>query len=751
MQTIEGYLNVDFRQEKSRLKDIYDTLVEIAKFFIHSYETSYHRWDYEFPGQSPEIRYSCSTQAMCAFALMRLTSATFWHEREDDEQDTCDTVKTHKKDCVENLCVQLNQKGKQGKKLWTSKTYGQEDPLTAAWIVELFCDESCSLDQTVRDKLQGIIYNALQGEFDKIIGEDNRAGAHAFPVYRLVSVVKKIQQDASKNKRIEKEWQRLLSRAGYWFEQELHRQLSHHHFNDFRFDAPELIYSLAGALQTNRLHREDPLIRKVLEVIRATQEQRSVYWRPYRPFVVKPQGLALMPLSVEVADALLDIWELIGDFDQLKESLVNYYEWLMAQRIEKRVGKNGKVVNVIGWRSENAFGPPEVEKIHTWTTSRVALFLLNYSKLLDNSLQNNLLQNSGLSFKKPSVLIHWEDIQPMDLGLGRKKQMLQLIEEQFITPHTSTLGSEDRLNPKGNFSMFLYGPPGTSKTSVAEGLAQSLGLKLVTITVSDFIKLGVQAVEQRAKIIFDVLGELKNIVVLFDEIDRLITDRDSDRYLKQGDILQLMTPSMLTKLNDLRRKKKLIFVVSTNYFERIDRAIRRPGRIDQHFLISPFDQKSRVALLNSFICKFKGLGKKGKDWELPSNGEMRLNNIAKLAPLLVFEELKRVFDKSTSGLGKGDINGLLQNLESEIQKVNPSITLVSYKRKFAEETLDPEKPYVEFFSLCFLLAEVDRADGDVESFFQEQWEEWKKKNAPEVGEFISDKWVKEQLKRLTKT
>ena len=136
---------------------------------------------------------------------------------------------------------------------------------------------------------------------------------------------------------------------------------------------------------------------------------------------------------------------------------------------------------------------------------------------------------------------------------------------------------------------------------------------------------------------------------------------------------------------------------------------------------------------------------------MPPDGETRLGNIAKLAPLLVFEELKRVFSKSTSGLAKRDINKLLQNLESEIQRVNPSITVGSYKSKFTEDILDPEPPYVEFFFLCFLLAEVDRVDGDVREFFQEQWEKWMKKNAAEVGEFTSDKWVKDQLERLIKS
>jgi hypothetical protein len=748
MQTIEEYLYGEFRQEKSRLKDIYDTLVEIAKFFCQSYKTTWKGWYYEVPGRLSNKWYSYSTQALCAFALNRLTTATFWHERDDKEQNVCKVIKQQKEDCIQELCNRLNLNVQKKKTLWESSTYGKEDPLTAAWIVELCSDhELCSLEPEIKEKLQGTIQQALNGKFDQIIGNENRAGAHAFLVYRLVSAVKKIQQDVSKWKskwKMTKEkWEPLLSNAGYWFEKELYRQLSHYHFSDFRFDAPELIYSLAGALQTNRLRREDPLIREVLEVIRAAQ-QRSVYWRPYRPFVVKPQGLALMPLSVEVADALLGTWELTSHLDQLKKSLTDYYEWLMTQRIEKGIGEDSNVIKVIGWRSENAFGPPEVETIHSWTTSRVAVFLLNYSKLLDRSLQSSLLKNSGLSFKEAGDLTAWDSIQPMDLGREKQKQVMQLIKEHFITPHEDTINSEDRLNPRGSFSMFLSGPPGTSKTSIAEGLAEKLGLKLVTITISDFIMLGVEAVEQRAKIIFDVLGELKNVVVLFDEIDRLITDRDSDRYLQQGDVLQLMTPSMLAKLNDLKRKRKLLFVISTNYFERIDRAIKRPGRIDQHFLILPFDQTSRVALLNNFIGKYyKEPGKKDEDWKLRED-----NEIAKLNPLLIFEEWKRVFDKATSELGKGDINSLLKNLETEIQKVSPSISVRYYDSKFADKRTDYEKPYREFFFLCFLLAEAGRVNDELSGSFKTQWNEWKKKNAPEVDELTSDEWVKRQLKGL---
>ena len=755
MQTIEDYLNREFREGKSRLEDIYDTLVKIARLFDRSYLSECCGWDYEFREDSPDKTpaskdYSYSTQAMCAFALSRLTTAAFWHETGGNEQGLRKAIVQKKNNCVQHLCARLNKnaevkrKGKTEQWLWKSGTYGEEDPLTAAWIVELFSDEPCPFDPMVKKKLQCAIHTALEDKFDEIIPVENRAGAHAFPVHRCVLATKKILDDPDSWQTTKEKCQSLLSTAGYWFEQELHRQLSHYHFNDFRFDAPELIYSLAGALQTGRLRREDPLIREVLEVIRAAQQQRSVYWRPYRPFLVKPQGLVLMPLSVEVADALLDTLKLTDRFGQLSESLSRYYEWLMAQ------GKPGDS-DVIGWRSENAFGPPGVERIHTWTTSRVAMFLLNYSRLLDRALQSDLLSHSGLSFKDTGDLLAWEDIQPFDLSRRPEdNQIMRMIEKHFISPHQSTLDSErlkdsGRLNPNGNFSMLLYGPPGTSKTTIAEGVAKELGLKLVTITVSDFIVLGEQAVEKRAKVIFDVLGELKNVVVLFDEIDRLITDRESDRYMQQRDIFQMMTPSMLTKLNDLKRKKRLIIVIATNYFERIDGAIKRPGRIDWHFLIPPFDQKSRVKLLKHFICK--KTGEKGKSWQMLPKDQDRLDEIAKHAPLLIFEELKRVFERSISGLGNGDINALLSNLESEIQQVKPSVTIESYDNRFVS-TLDPDKPYREYFFLCFLLAEVDQANEKVKASFQQRWTKWAEENAREVSELTSDEWIQKQLQKL---
>jgi SpoVK/Ycf46/Vps4 family AAA+-type ATPase len=133
--------------------------------------------------------------------------------------------------------------------------------------------------------------------------------------------------------------------------------------------------------------------------------------------------------------------------------------------------------------------------------------------------------------------------------------------------------------------MVLYGPPGTGKTSIAQDLAAALKWTFIEITPSDFVANGESAVELRAREIFAALEEQERTVILLDEIDRLILNRESKQYEKQGDMFQVMTPGMLPKLKDLKSKNRSIFIIATNYKERIDPAAIRIGRIDKPYLV----------------------------------------------------------------------------------------------------------------------------------------------------------------------
>jgi SpoVK/Ycf46/Vps4 family AAA+-type ATPase len=174
--------------------------------------------------------------------------------------------------------------------------------------------------------------------------------------------------------------------------------------------------------------------------------------------------------------------------------------------------------------------------------------------------------------------------------LGGKLQIYNEIEQSFIKPHLSGKGEK-------NYSMLLYGPPGTGKTTIAENIAKALKRNLIQITVSDFLEGGGAQVEARAKNIFAVLMAQPSSVILFDEIDHFLLDRDSQRYSEQDTLFQFMTPGMLTKLNDLRRKESVIFIIATNYEDRIDSAIKRVGRIDKKYIVLPPDLSKRIEML----------------------------------------------------------------------------------------------------------------------------------------------------------
>lgn len=62
---------------------------------------------------------------------------------------------------------------------------------------------------------------------------------------------------------------------------------------------------------------------------------------------------------------------------------------------------------------------------------------------------------------------------------------------------------------------------------------------------------------------------------------------------------RLLTTSMLTQINDLRRAKKSIFFLATNRLRAFDSAIIRPGRFDMQLFVGTPNLESRVIQLRS--------------------------------------------------------------------------------------------------------------------------------------------------------
>src|SRR5262249_19040560 len=156
---------------------------------------------------------------------------------------------------------------------------------------------------------------------------------------------------------------------------------------------------------------------------------------------------------------------------------------------------------------------------------------------------------SALSTVHPDrVETRWSELQITDPE-AETPLKLQL-KRHFIKPFAQT----GRLTSS---SVLLYGPPGTSKTSIMQALANKLGWEFLSVSPADFLAAGGDQVEARATLIFEILKRAKDMVVLFDEVEEFLVDR-SLRARPEG-IFRFMTTSMLPKFQALKARREIIF------------------------------------------------------------------------------------------------------------------------------------------------------------------------------------------------
>ena len=384
--------------------------------------------------------------------------------------------------------------------------------------------------------------------------------------------------------------------------------------DESRLDIGALAYALASALRIGALPLTTPLARKALAVI--FEHQHGGRWSEIQPISRRSEGLVHFPLKIEIANALMSILmpEIDAEVSTSWAQIDEMMDWVS--------GTVNRVGPYSGWCSEHDFA---ADRIDFWVTAQVVQFLLDYRELRRRLVIRASLERAGLVAIHPAhVGTTWEQLTPTDLGKPTADRIKNKLEANFVMPFKSN-------GILKASSLLLYGPPGTSKTATMEALANRLEWQFLQITPADFLLAGEEQVEARATLIFEILKRAKNFVVLFDEIDEFLVDRDSPE--RPGGIFRFMTTSMLPKLQSLKTRRRLIFGIATNYKERLDKAITRLGRVDDYWAILPPDFKSRIALISGFR---EGIGRD------------KARSIAANTPLFSYLELRRIV------LEKGD-------------------------------------------------------------------------------------------------
>jgi ATPase family associated with various cellular activities (AAA) len=599
-----------------------------------------------------------------------------------------------------------------------SSTWGDDDPLTLTWLYELLDPDNPFINANqapqaaaVRDRIKNVVREKVTQALAKSPGSlltvapDVRTHEpHPFILLRIVQLARSLGLDDSVFQELRK------GGVQAHFRNALNSELANSSVRDGGFDPASLVFSLEGLLILNIDSVQDRLLDRAVEVLSSAQASGS-HWRPVHPITSTPQGLVLLPQSIEVANSFLRIcslWEVSKGplFSDSLSVFRQYAEWAAASvlTIPALTGKP-----YTGWQSEHTYSPGT---IHLWATSQVVLFLNHYAAMLDAHRARASRAAASLDFK-PAIhrdeqarTLNWSKESLHEPLAGFPEESVYRVYSQaddlFLKPHLSGA-------PRKFYSMLLYGPPGTGKTTFCRAIADRLGFDFITVSPSDFTRAGESGVEARAQELFSVLRSQSRCVVLFDEIDRLLLDRDGSAYGKQGDMFQFMTPSMLTKINDLRQAESCLFVIATNYADRIDAAIKRPGRIDSHLLLLPPNLKQRETIIRDVSDR--------ASVSLWPDEHIRM--LARATPLFVFKEIERaVFDVQRQ-IGQGQAFAMACG---RIEKSQPTISLSAYRTRFGEEqrkadsvltTLEIDKgPWLETCMLAYLRLEADAPPPD---------------------------------------
>jgi transitional endoplasmic reticulum ATPase len=145
--------------------------------------------------------------------------------------------------------------------------------------------------------------------------------------------------------------------------------------------------------------------------------------------------------------------------------------------------------------------------------------------------------------------------------------------------------------PKG---VLLYGVPGTGKTLLAKAVANESNAHFISISGPEIIGKFYGESEARLREIFKEAREKSPTIVFIDEIDSIAPKRDE----VTGEVERRVVSQMLSLMDGLEARGKVIVIAATNRPNSLDPALRRPGRFDREIEIKVPQKKGRHEILS---------------------------------------------------------------------------------------------------------------------------------------------------------
>jgi transitional endoplasmic reticulum ATPase len=177
-----------------------------------------------------------------------------------------------------------------------------------------------------------------------------------------------------------------------------------------------------------------------------------------------------------------------------------------------------------------------------------------------------------------------------DIG-GCKKQLAK-IREMIELPirHPEIFKSIGAKPPSG---VLLHGPPGTGKTLLARAIANESGATFFLINGPEIMSKMAGESEANLRSIFEEAQKNSPSVIFIDEIDSIAPNREK----VNSEVERRIVAQLLTLMDGLNKRKRVIVLGATNRPNSIDPALRRFGRFDRELEISVPDEEGRLEII----------------------------------------------------------------------------------------------------------------------------------------------------------
>ena len=181
--------------------------------------------------------------------------------------------------------------------------------------------------------------------------------------------------------------------------------------------------------------------------------------------------------------------------------------------------------------------------------------------------------------------INYEDIGGLESEIKKIREMVEIPMK-----HPEIFNRLGVTPPKG---VLLHGPPGTGKTLLAKAVATETDAHFILLNGPEIMSKFYGESEKKIRNIFEEAEKNAPSIIFIDEIDAIAPKREE----VNGEVERRVVSQILTMMDGLNSRGKVIVIGATNRLNALDPALRRPGRFDRELEIGVPDKKGRLSIL----------------------------------------------------------------------------------------------------------------------------------------------------------